>query len=147
MNENENEVFDRIHRIKEKIMEIQEHLDFLVENTPSDFEEYENDLRTKAVCEHYFEKILEGCTDLAFLIIKLKNLRIPKEDGDAFIVLAEKGILLSELAKKLKEAKGMRNIIAHEYGKLDDSKVYHSLSEEIEEDVSEFLESIEGGLK
>ena len=51
-------------------------------------------------------------------------------------------IIPLELAKRLKEAKGMRNILAHQYGVVDDKMVFHSVTEELSRDVSRFIEEI-----
>jgi len=40
----------------------------------------------------------------------------------------------------------MRNIIIHEYGEIDDIKVYGSLAEELQADVEEFIKQISGKL-
>ncbi len=143
----ENNISDKIKRVEEKIEELQESLDFLIENVPKEFEDYTNNLKTKAVCEHYFEKVVEMCIDLAFLIIKLNDFKIPKDDENSFTILTQNSILSKDLADRLKEAKGMRNIIAHEYGEVDDAKVYFSLNEEIERDINGFIDSIERHLK
>jgi len=44
-------------RIEEKIAEIEEFTQFLLERVPSNFEEYENNLEKKAICERYAERI------------------------------------------------------------------------------------------
>ncbi|MCH7723429.1 MAG: aminotransferase class I/II-fold pyridoxal phosphate-dependent enzyme [Bacteroidetes bacterium] len=51
---------------------------------------------------------------------------------------------MNDLEEKLKEAKGMRNIIAHEYGKIDDVLVFEAVTEELIPDVKEFLNSVRG---
>ena len=48
----------------------------------------------------------------------------------------------SELFKSLKEAKGMRNIIAHQYGKIDDSIIFEALNGELEKDIKKFVKTI-----
>ena len=75
------------------------------------FNEYVNDPKTKAACERYFEKIIEAVVDLAFLIIKEQGLKLPEEEKEAFDILALEKIIDKELAEKLKDAKGMRNIM------------------------------------
>ncbi|MBU4308475.1 MAG: DUF86 domain-containing protein, partial [Nanoarchaeota archaeon] len=105
------------------------------------------DLKTKAACERYFEKIIEAVIDLTFLIIKEKNLEQPEEDKQSFDILAKNKILDSNLSIRLQNAKGMRNIIAHEYGRIDNELVFHSLVEELIPDVQEFLKRIEEVLK
>ena len=36
----------------------------------------------------------------------------------------------------------MRNIIAHEYGKIDDNLVFEAITQELILDIEEFLESV-----
>ena len=136
-------------RIKDKIKEIEEYSAELFSAIPAnlELENYKKDFRIKAVCERYFEKIIEAAVDLAFLIIKDKKLKIPEEDAGAFDILANENIIPSELAQKLKEAKGMRNIIAHEYGTVDDEIVFNSITEELEKDVRELIKDIKKTIK
>lgn len=128
-------------RINDKIKEIEDYLSELEEIMPKSFHRYKTDLKTKAACERYFEKIIEAVIDLAFLIIRDKGYKIPEEDKEAFDILAQEKIISQELATKFKEAKGMRNIIAHEYGKTDDELIFHSITEELESDVNELIKS------
>lgn len=130
------------NRIKEKIDEIEQFLEELENSLPKDFDEYKTDYKLRAIGERYFEKIIEGVIDLAFFIIKEKNSKQPEEDKQAFDILAEEKIISESLAEKLKEAKGMRNILAHEYGRIDDELIFHSLVEELIPDVQEFIKSI-----
>ena len=79
---------------------------------------------------------------MAFLIIKLKRLKIPEDDIDAFNILSENKIISSSLASKLKNAKGMRNIISHQYGSIDDNIIFESITEELDKNVDEFIKVI-----
>lgn len=130
-------------RIKEKIDEIGQFLEELENSLPEDFEEYKTDYKLRAIGERYFEKIIEGVVDLAFYIIKEKNLKQPEEDKQAFEILSKEKIISESLADKLKDAKGMRNILAHEYGRIDNELVFHSLVEELIPDVQEFIKALE----
>lgn len=128
-------------RIKDKIKEIENYLNELLEIIPRNLNEY-RELKTRAACERYFEVIIEAVVDLAFLIIKDKKLKIPEEDKEAFDVLVTESIISEELARRLKDAKGMRNLIAHEYGKVDDEIVFNAITEELEKDAREFIRAI-----
>jgi len=132
-------------RIDDKIEEIEGYAQELNEILPENLEEYQ-DLKTRAACERYFEKIIEAVVDLAFLIIKQMSLKIPEEDKEAFDILAEQKIISKELAEKLKEAKGMRNILAHEYGTTDDEIVFDSITDELGRDVKEFIQQIKSAI-
>jgi len=126
-------------RIADKIKEIEAYVAELEQFMPKDYKEYEQDLKTKAACERYFEKIMESVTDLCFLILKDNGFKVPEEDKQAFSILADEKIISEELAGKLKDAKGMRNILAHQYGQVDDEIVFESITIELVKDVKELL--------
>ncbi len=129
-------------RINDKIQEIEKFLEELEPIIPENFEEYKINLQLKAACERYFEKIIEATVDLAFLIIRNKELEKPKDDENAFYILYKNNIILKELCQNLKAAKGMKNIIAHQYGKIDDEKVFNSLKEELINDINSFIKEV-----
>ncbi len=133
-------------RIKEKMKEVEEFLDQLNGIIPSSFEEYKSNIEKKAACERYVEKIVEALTDLAFLVIKLKKLKIPEDDIEAFNILLDNKVINNELFDKLKRAKGMRNIIAHEYGKIDDKIVFESITEELDRDAIDLINKMKSYL-
>ena len=129
-------------RVKDKTNEIEEFLEELENSLPKNFEEYKTDYKSRAIGERYFEKIIKAVIDLSFMIIKLKNLKQPEYEKEVFDILNNEKIISNKLKEKLKNAKGMRNIIAHEYGRIDNDLVFHSLVEELIPDVQEFLKVI-----
>jgi len=129
-------------RITDKIEEIEKYLKELKSIVPKEIKDYEEDIKVKAACERYFDKIMEAATDLAFLIIKHENFPAPEDDLAVFIALFEKEIIGKELAYKLKEAKQMRNFIAHRYGFIDDLTVFNSITKELFSDIEHFLQAI-----
>ena len=131
-------------RINEKIDEITELIEQFRSIVPSNLDEYKSNLEKRAACERYFEKIVEAVVDLAFLFIKFKKLKIPQDDADAFNILLDNKIIDNNLSVRLKDAKGMRNIIAHEYGKIDDEIVFEAITKELEKDVRDFIKNIKG---
>lgn len=129
-------------RIQDKRKEIETYLSELAIIKPVSLEEYKLDLKTKAACERYAEKIIEAVVDLSFLIIKEKGGHMPEDDKQIFDILFQNNVIAQQLAEKLKDAKGMRNIIAHEYGSIDDEIIFLAITEELEHDVQEFLRII-----
>lgn len=130
-------------RIKDKINEIHVYLEELSKIVPSEFDDYKSNNLVKAACERYFEKIVEAVTDIAFMVIVRRKLRVPEDDIDAFNILLEHKIIDEWLYKKLKEAKGMRNILAHQYGTINDKIVFESITEELDKDIRDFISTIE----
>ena len=130
-------------KIKDKINETHVYLDELYKIVPSEFDDYKSNKLVKAACERYFEKIVEAVTDIAFMVIVKRKLRVPEDDIDAFRILLEHKIINEELYKKLKQAKGMRNILAHQYGTINDKIVFEAITEELEKDVKKFIQLIQ----
>lgn len=129
-------------KISEKIKEIEEYLEELKDIVPDKFEEYRSNKLVKAACERYIEKIVEGVTDISFMAITSKKFEIPEDDIDSFRILKEHKIINEELYKKLKEAKGMRNFITHQYGKINDKLVFDSITKELNKDINKFIKEI-----
>jgi len=134
-------------RIEEKAKQIEEYCSELEQIAPHDFDEYERNFEKRAACERYFEKIVEAIVDAAYLYIKIIRLPLPEDDKEAFATLSKAGVISKRLEDRLKDAKGMRNILAHEYGSVDDSLVFHALTDEILEDAHEFVACIRKHVK
>lgn len=129
-------------RIKDKIKEINTYLAELESFMPESFAEYNNDLKLKAACERYFEKITQAIIDLAKLILKEKGYKMPEEREELLDVLEKERIITTELSINLKQAKGMRNILAHRYGNIDNEIVFNSITKEITRDAKRFVKEI-----
>ncbi|MDP2925934.1 MAG: DUF86 domain-containing protein [Nanoarchaeota archaeon] len=129
-------------RINEKIQQIEIYLDELKAIVPKRLEVYKKDILRKAACERYFEKIIEAIEDLNFLIIDYKKFEYPDEENEIFEILRKNKIISDVLTKNLKEAKRMRNFIAHQYGKIDDERVFNAVNDELTSDSNEFIKSI-----
>ncbi len=129
-------------RIESKIEELEEYLEEFESFEIPELEQYRNDKKLKAACERYFEKIVEAIISLTLLLIKYKKLKQPEDEEHAFIILSKSGIISEEFAKRLRDAKDMRNRIVHNYVTIDDSVAYHAFSKEIVKDAEEFLGAI-----
>ena len=130
-------------RINDKIEEIKGYLEQLRPLIPSTLEGYISDYVIKAACERFTEKIIIGTLDLAFLVLNDKKFPKPEiEEIEVFDILNKNNIISEALCKKLKDAKHMRNFLAHEYGEVDDEIVFHAISEQLEKDVNEFIEKV-----
>ena len=130
-----------MNRIKDKIRQIQKMIQELNSIMPKSFKEY-LDIKTKAACERYSENMIQAQTDLAILTLKEIDAKLPEEDLNAYDILEREKVISKELKEKLKKAKGMRNIIAHEYGKIDDKIVYRTLKEILIEDTISYIDHI-----
>lgn len=135
-----------MQRTLDKIKEIEEFLiEFEILRKHS-YENYKKNIYVRSTCERYFEKTIQATADLAILFIKEKGLALPEEEKDSFKLLFEKRFIDSELKDKLKRAKGMRNLLAHDYGKIDDRIVFKAIKNDLIPDVNKFLRVIKNQL-
>ncbi len=125
--------------INDKICEIEKYLEKLLEIIPDNLEKYEKSFVKKLACERCAEIIINAVVDLAFLIIKEREFEKPDSELQAFDILKKRGVISETLSEKLQDAKRMRNILAHEYGEIDNKIVFNSLKEELTLDVEEFV--------
>jgi len=128
-------------RINDKVDELKQFLDELKSIIPSSYNEYSENLEKKAACERYFEKIVESIISISNLICKRERFEI-EDISKSLSILAENKIINNHLLQKLKNAKGMRNIIAHKYGEVDDLIVFESVTKELINDSKEFIKQI-----
>jgi len=134
-------------RIKDKIKELKGYLNELELVLPENFEKYLKHLEKRLACERAFEKIMESANDLAIIFLKEKRFELPNEEIRAFETLSDKGIISQDLAEKLRQAKGMRNFLAHQYGDIDDKMIFDAIRNKIVLDITNFLEKINDNLK
>lgn len=82
-------------------------------------EAFEEDyLRQDAIALN-LQRACEQCIDLANHTIKARKLGLPKESREAFRLLADNRIIPRDLAGRLEGMVGFRNVLVHEYQRLD----------------------------
>jgi len=72
---------------------------------------------------------------------------MPEEDEAIFDTLYQEKIISNEFLQKLRDIKGMRNFIIHQYGKINDELVFEVITEQLERDIKEFINIIKEVLK
>ena len=87
-------------------------------NLPGDWPFAEDYLRQDAVALN-LQRACEQCIDLANYVIRVRKLGLPKDSRESFRLLASNRIIPDDLAKKLEGMVGFRNILVHEYQRMD----------------------------
>jgi uncharacterized protein YutE (UPF0331/DUF86 family) len=129
-------------RIDYKLEQLKLYCNELETFIPKTFETYCNNIIIKAACERYIEKIVECAIDIAYLILKDINKSKLESDNNLFDSLTEHNIITEDTAKALKLAKGLRNIIAHQYANINEKVVFETLQTHLNKDIREFLKEI-----
>jgi len=114
-------------RLFEKIDELENYLRELEEYLPEREEEYLNNGLIKRACERAFQLASENLLDICNLIISEKGFGMPADSKDCVRKLAENGVIPGSLSTRLEELVGFRNLLVHQYGRVDDSRAYSYL--------------------
>jgi len=129
-------------RLLEKMDELEKYLRELEAYLPEEEEEYLNSGLRKRACERAFQLASENLLDICNLIISEKGFGIPTDSKDCIRKLAENGVITGSLSTRLEELVGFRNLLVHQYGRVDDSRAYSYLNVE-SKDFYEFIETID----
>lgn len=113
------------NRILAKIDELDGYLDELAQIMPADFVEYQH-IEKKRSCERLLQLCIECAIDVCKLFVSGLRLGLPSGENDLFDKMLKKGILSKEMNVLLKEMRGFRNILVHEYVSIDDKLVFKS---------------------
>jgi uncharacterized protein YutE (UPF0331/DUF86 family) len=73
--------------------------------------------------KYTFVTAIEACVDVAQHICAAEGWGPPADNGDAVRLLGDHGVCTPELARSIRQAVGFRNVLVHEYVKVNDDVV------------------------
>lgn len=97
-----------------------------------------NNDSTRGAVERFTYLMAQASIDLAEALIAYKRLRKPTTLSEAFYVLDENGLISKDLSERLVKMAGYRNVIAHDYVKINYDVVYDVLTKRYV-DIEEFI--------
>ena len=116
-----------------KLAELEEYLGQIREYTNITIERYSSDWKIQRIIERTLQIMIETCADIAGHIISDRGYRIPKSYADTFKVLQEENILEKELFETMEKMAKFRNIVVHNYDKIDASIVVTILRKRLDD--------------
>ena len=90
-------------------------------------EGYLGDLALQAQVERHLQIALQAAIDVALHVVSSGPGRPVEGYGDAFLALGERGVLEPGLARRLRVAAGLRNVLVHGYTDVDPGLVHDGL--------------------
>lgn len=117
-------------RILAKVDELDSYLDELLQITPVDFKDYQK-IEKKRSCERLLQLSIECVMDICKLCVSGLRLGLPSEENDLFEKILKKNIITKKMYSTLKEMKGFRNILVHEYAAVDDKLVFRLIKDRL----------------
>jgi len=99
-------------------------------------------VETKEAVERRVETLSAAVIDVAETVRRVERGRVPDTRKETITALEADGVLDADLARRLREAVGFRDVLAHAYGPVvNDDIVYDALQNSLDRYV-EFVEAI-----
>lgn len=124
-----------------KAGKVEAHLRRIKAKRSVKIKEFLNDLDVQESILFNLQMAVQNCIDIAAHIISDDELGVAGSTSEMFYMLQENGYLTPELTEKMVAAVGFRNLVIHEYGKIDLRRVYQIAHQDVD-DLEEYLRVI-----
>lgn len=112
-----------------KVSQVRRRLRRVRDRLPEDEETFLADEDLQDVVVHNLWLALQSCIDIAAHVVADEGLGQPSGLAELFDLLGQHRIIETELAQRLRKAVGLRNIIVHEYVRLDMAMIHRIAKE------------------
>jgi uncharacterized protein YutE (UPF0331/DUF86 family) len=123
-----------------KLADVERHLGELAEFRGIDASAYAADWKTQRIVERTLHLAIEACMDVADQLVADRRLPVPETAAGAFSALADAGVLDPDLGRALGRMVSFRNILVHDYARLDPRIVLRVLEADVM-DIDRFREA------
>lgn len=120
---------------------VRRHLSRIVEKRNTDLQTFLNDIDRQESILFNIQIAIQNCTDIAAHIISEQGLGVPGSTSEMFYLLEENGYLDGELTGKMVKAVGLRNLIVHEYSKIELEQIFEVAKKDID-DLNDYLATV-----
>ena len=107
-----------------KLSAIRDAIARIAEVLPPSVETFRSDRTAREVVTLNLFLALQEAIALATHWVADEGWGVPQTHGEAFTMLADRGVIERELALRLRGAAGLRNLIAHQYGVVDVDRIF-----------------------
>jgi len=121
-----------------KSSSVKRYLNRVIEKRHTDLQTFLQDIDRQESILFNLQMAIQNCIDIAAHIVSEEGLGVPGSTNEMFYLLEENEYLNNKLTEKMVKAVGFRNLIVHEYGKIDLEQVFEVAQEDIK-DLNEYL--------
>lgn len=114
-----------------KLEKLQEYVTYLKDYQKHSLEELKRDHTLQGAVLHYLQLAIETVLDIGEMLISGLRLRKPEEAREILLILAENNIIPKDFANSFMPISGLRNILVHEYAKIDLGKIYDYIQDKL----------------
>lgn len=131
--------------IENKITSIKKYLKILDNYKKYSRDEIENKFDIRGSLERYLYLAIQATIELAEAIISFRDFRKPTTLKESFEILEEEKVISLELREKMAKMTGFRNIVAHDYEKINYDIVFDVLKNRLS-DIKDFISAVKNNL-
>jgi len=124
-----------------KIAAVRDAVDRIRDVLPPDHGALAADRTTREIVVLNLFVALQQCVALAAHWLADEGFDVPPSYAEVFRRLGERGVVSVELAQRLAAASGFRNLVAHQYGALDWTRV-HAIARDRLDDLLNFCDQL-----
>lgn len=132
---------DKISNKLDKLEEYLKYLQKIKQDTESETQ-FLGNFELFGSGERYLQLSIQSIIDVVHLILIESDIKRPEDNYKAVDAIVRNDVLSEELGEKLKSMIGLRNVLVHEYGDIDRSKIYNIINKDLKD-----LEGIHGSIK
>ena len=116
-----------------KAASIRRHIFRVAEKADVPADAFRSDLDRQEIVMFNLQMAIQNCIDIAAHIVSEEGYGVPGSANDMFYLLEENGLLTYEITEKMVKAVGMRNLMVHEYGKINLDQIHRVAQKDIED--------------
>lgn len=120
---------------------VRRHLKRVIDKRDIDLETFMQDIDRQESILFNLQIAIQNCIDVAAHIISDDGLGVPGSANEMLYLLEENGYVNHKITEKMVKAVGFRNLIVHEYGKIELQQVFQVVHADLK-DIEEFMSSI-----
>jgi uncharacterized protein YutE (UPF0331/DUF86 family) len=103
---------------------VRKHLKRACEKCDPDISEFLGNRDHQDIVCFNLQMAIQNCIDIAAHVMSDQGTSVPGSVNEMFYFLEENGLLPSDVVERMVKAVGFRNLLVHEYGKLDMKEVF-----------------------
>ena len=128
---------DQVNRqlLSEKADVVARCLSRIKSKCPASQAALEADIDAQDIIILNLERSIQACVDIACHLIAYTALPAAPTMADSFVCLQKAGIISSAVSERMVKATGLRNLLVHEYQRIDWSIVWQVLSKHLNDPI------------
>ena len=115
-----------------RLEKVREYLKTLKSIQKYDVEKFKSDVFIHATAERYLQLVIECLLDIGNHVISDKGFRKPDTYAEVFEILAQNHVIQKKLYEQIEGMTAFRNILVHDYLRLDLERVYQVLQQKVQ---------------